>query len=556
MAYDLIIRGGRVIDGTGAAGFTADVAVQEGRIAEIGRVHGPAKRTLNADGLAVAPGIIDNHCHYDAQAIWDPLCTYSCYHGATTVIIGNCSLAIAPAHEYDRDTLLQILSRVEAIPLEALQAGVKWSWETIPEYLETLDRCLGVNIAAFVGHSAVRRYVMGDASQDRHATEEEIAAMKAIVREGIEAGAIGVSFERNLRHFDLHGRLTPTNVASDEELLEIAGIVDELGRGVVQFGGDRTVGRRLAEAINRPVLYGTIGTQAIAPDRWRDQLAEAEEMLRKGRKAYAFVMPRPGDLRYTLKTAQHFDAMPTWKSVMLLPLEERKQAFRDRGVRARLHLEAVETPPDPNLGGDFTRRWDLQFVHKPALPGHEALRGQNVAQIARDQGKDVLDTFLDLALAEDLETEFERREVNSDDAAMAALLTSPYTIIGQSDGGAHVVTRTDYSYSTYLLGHWVREKEIMPLEEGIRKLTSEPAAIFGIPDRGLLQPGKAADIMVFDPGTIGPREQTEADDLPSGARRRKQLAQGIRWTVVNGDVLLDGGQHTGALPGRVVRSAP
>ena len=556
MAYDLIIRGGKVIDGSGSAAFNADVAVQDGRIVEIGRPSGPAKRVLNADGLAVAPGIIDNHCHYDAQVIWDPLCTYSCYHGATTVVIGNCSLALAPAHEHDRDTLVQILSRVEAIPLEALQAGVVWSWETIPQYLDALDRRLGVNVAAFVGHSAVRRYVMGEASQDRHATEDEIAAMKTIIREGIEAGAIGVSFERNLRHFDQRGRLTPANVASDEELFELAGIVDELGRGTVQFGGDRKVGRRLAEAISRPVLYSTIGTQAIAPDRWRDQLAEAEALLRRGRKAYAFVMPRPGDLRYTLKTAQHFDAMPTWKSVMLLSIEERKRAFRDPVVRAKLHVEAVETPPDPNLAGDFTRRWDLQFVHKPALPGNQRFGGRSVAGIAQELNKDVLDAFLDLALGEDLETVFERREVNSDEAGMAALLTSPYTIIGQSDGGAHVVFRTDYSYSTYLLGHWIRQKRIMPLEEGIRKLTSEPAAIFGLEDRGLLQPGKAADIMVFDPETIGPREQEEAQDLPGGASRRKQLAQGIRWTVVNGEVLLDEGEHTGAWPGRVVRGSP
>ncbi|MEK7215796.1 MAG: amidohydrolase family protein [Chloroflexota bacterium] len=553
MAYDLIIRGGKVIDGSGSSGFTADVAVRDGRIVEIGRPSGPARRELNADGLAVAPGIIDNHCHYDAQVTWDPLCTYSCYHGATTVVIGNCSLALAPAHEYDRDTLVQILSRVEAIPLEALQAGVVWSWETIPQYFDAIDRRLGVNVAAFVGHSAVRRYVMGDASQERHATEDEVARMKAIISEGIEAGALGVSFERNLRHFDWQGRLTPTNVASDQELFGLAGIVDELGRGMIQFGGDRAVGRRLAEAIDRPVLYSTIGTQAIAPERWRDQLAETEDLLRRGRKAYAFVMPRPGDLRYTLKTAQHFDAMATWKSVMLLSLEARKRAFRDPGMRAKLHVEAVETLPDTNLAGDFTRRWDLQFVHQPALPAHQRFKGRSVAAIAQELNKDVLDTFLDLALEEDLETVFERREVNSDEAGMAALLTSPYTIIGQSDGGAHVVFRTDYSYSTYLLGHWVREKGIMSLEEGIRKLTSEPAAVFGIENRGLLQPGKAADIMVFDPQTIGPREPEEARDLPSGATRRKQLAQGIRWTVVNGEVLLDHGEHTGALPGQTLR---
>jgi N-acyl-D-amino-acid deacylase len=554
MSYDLIIRNGKIVDGSGIPGFHGDVAVSGGCIVEIGQVSGEARRVLDANGLVVSPGIIDNHTHYDAQVTWDPLCTFSCYHGATTVVIGNCSLALAPAHPEDRETLASVLSHVEAIPLEVIRAGVTWSWETIPQYLNVLDRRLGINVASLIGHSAVRRYVMGEASQERHATDNEVAAMKAIVREGIEAGAVGVSFERNLRHFDWNGRLAPTNVAADAEIFAVAGVVNEVGRGVIQFGGDRKLGAQVAKTSRCPVFYGNITQQAVAPERWREQLAEAECMIRQGYRAYQFVMPRPGDLRYTLKTAQHFDALPTWKSVMLLPLEKRKQAFRDPEVRARLHLEAVETPRDPSRVGDFTRRWDLQFVFRPALPKHQHLKGKSVADIAREQGKDVLDVFLDLSLEEDLETEFERREVNSDEAAMTALLTSPYTVIGQSDGGAHVVFRTDYSYSTYLLSHWVREKGIMSLEEAIRKLTFVPASLFGLFDRGLLRPGMAADLMVFDPETIGPLEPGEAQDLPGGAKRRKQLAQGIEWTVVNGQVLLEKGEHTGVYPGRVARN--
>jgi len=277
--------------------------------------------------------------------------------------------------------------------------------------------------------------------------------------------------------------------------------------------------------------------------------------MRQGHRGYQFVMPRPGDLRYTLRTAQHFDAMATWKNVMLLPHDLRTQAFRDPETRAKLHREAVETPMDTNRAGDFTRRWDLQFVFKPALAKNQHLTGKSVADIAREQNKDVLDAFLDLALEENLETEFERREVNSDQAAMTALLTSPYTVIGQSDGGAHVVFRTDYSYSTYLLSHWVREKEIMSLEDAIRKLTFVPASLFGFSDRGLVRPGMAADLMVFDPATISPLEPGEAHDLPGGAKRRKQLAKGIEWTVVNGQVLMEKGEHTGAYPGKVARSS-
>jgi N-acyl-D-aspartate/D-glutamate deacylase len=554
MPYDLIIKNGKVIDGSGLPGFHGDVAVSGGRIVEVGKVNGEARQVLNADGLVVAPGIIDNHTHYDAQVTWDPLCTYSCYHGITTVVIGNCSLAMAPAHKDDRDVLAGVLSHVEAIPLEAIQAGVKWSWETIPEYLNALDQRLGINVGSLIGHSAVRRYVMGEASQERHATDDEIAAMKAIVREGLEAGSVGVSFERNLRHFDWNGRLAPTNLASDAEIFAVAGVPDEVGRGVIQFGGDRNLSTQVAKTSRRPVFYGNITQQAVAPDKWRKQLAEAENMMRQGHRAYQFVMPRPGDLRYTLKTAQHFDALATWKTVMLLPLEKRKVAFRDPETRAKLHVEAVEMPMDDRRPGEFTRRWDLQFVFKPALAKNQHLKGKSVAEIAREQGRDVLDVFLDLALEEDLETEFERREVNSDEAAMTALLTSPYTVIGQSDGGAHVVFRTDYSYSTYLLSHWVREKEIMSLEDAIRKLTFVPASLFGLSDRGLVRPGMAADLNVFDPATISPLEPGEANDLPGGAKRRKQLAQGIEWTVVNGQVLLERGEHTGAYPGKVARS--
>ena len=554
MAYDLVIKNGKIIDGSGLPGFHGDVAVSGGKIVEIGRVNGEAWRVIDADGLVVAPGIIDNHTHYDAQVTWDPLCTYSCYHGVTTVVIGNCSLALAPAHKGDRDNLAGVLSHVEAIPLEAIQAGVKWSWETIPEYLDSLDERLGLNVASLIGHSAVRRYVMGDASQERHARDDEIAAMKAIVREGIEAGAVGVSFERNPRHFDWDGRLAPTNLAADSEIFAVAGVVDEVGCGVIQFGGDRKLGAQVAKTTRCPVFYGNITQAAVAPDRWRKQLDETESLMRQGHRAYQFVMPRPGDLRYTLKTAQHFDAMPTWKNVMLLPLEMRKEAFRDPETRAKLHKEAVETPMNPNLAGDFTRRWDLQFVFKPALAKNQHLKSKSIAEIAREQNRDVLDTMLDLVLEENLETEFERREVNSDEAAMKALLTSPYTVIGQSDGGAHVVFRTDYSYSTYLLSHWVREKQIMSLEDAIRKLTFIPASLFGLYDRGLVRQAMAADLMVFDPATIAPLEPGEAYDLPGGSRRRKQLAKGIEMTVVNGQVLIEKGEHTGAYPGKVARS--
>jgi N-acyl-D-amino-acid deacylase len=552
MAYDLVVRGGMIIDGSGLPRFRGDVAVQDGRIAVVGKVTGGARRVLDADGLVVAPGVIDNHCHYDAQVTWDPLCTFSCYHGATTVVIGNCSLALAPAHPYDRDSLVSLLSRVEAIPLQALEAGVNWSWETLPEYFDTLNRRLGVNVASFIGHSAVRRYVMGDAAYEREASADEIAQMKNVVREGMDAGAVGISYERNARHFDHQGRVSPTYVASDEERYALAGVLDEVGRGTIQVGGDSKLGARLAQAGGRPVLYGSISQNAADPDGWRRSMNDAEELGRQGLRTFRLLNPQPTILQYTLKTAQHFDAHPTWRSVMMLPLEERKRAFRDPETRAKLHYEVIETPYGG--GGEFTRRWDLQFVFQPALAKNAALRGQSVAQIAEQQGRDVLDAFLDLALEEDLETVFERRESNSDAAAMAEMLHSPHVLVGQSDGGAHVVFRANYSYPTYLLGYWVREAGLLSLEEGVRKLTFDSACVFGLGDRGLLRPGWAADMMVFDPATIGALDVEDSPDLPAGATRRKQLASGIEWTVVNGEVLLERGEHLGSYPGKVIGS--
>jgi len=423
---------------------------------------------------------------------------------------------------------------------------VKWDWETVPQYMDALDRRLGINVACLIGHSAVRRYVMGEPSQEREATEDEIATMKAIIREGIEAGAIGLSFERNLRHFDYQGRLTPTNLASDEEILSLARVVDEVGRGVVQYGGDRAFGPVLAQSIHQPVFYTNITQSVVNPDAWRKSLAEAEALQREGRRSYVFVMTRPGDQRFTMKTAQHFDHMPEWKRVMMLPLAQRTNAFRDPTIRAILRDDAKKGFP--------LARWEAQLVFRPVLPKNQGLTGRSIVTIAAEQGKHVVDALLDLTLEENLETEFERREVNSDDAAMDTLLNSPYTVIGQSDGGAHVLFRTDYSQSTYMLAHWVREKGIMSLEEAIRRMTFLPASLFGLYDKGLVRPGMTADLMVFDPDTIAATEPGEADDLPAGARRRKQLAEGIQWTVVNGEVLMDGGEHTGAYPGKVARS--
>jgi N-acyl-D-aspartate/D-glutamate deacylase len=559
MAYDLLIRNGRVIDGSGMPSFHGDVAVKDGRIVEMGKLGGPARRTINAEGLAVAPGFIDNHCHYDAQVTWDPLCTFSCHHGATTVIIGNCSLALAPARAQDHAVLNQMLARVEAIPLEVLETGLRWSWESIPEYLNAIDRRLGVNVGVLIGHSPVRRYVMGDGSQERaRATGEELDAMKAIVREGMEAGALGISFNRNPGHFDMRGKLLPSCLAPQEELFALAEVLGEVGTGVIQSGAsapfelrDRLCSR-LSQISGRPVIYNQIVYRTNAPDQWREHLAFLEQAVQQGLRSYPLVNPRHISSRFTMKNAQVFDRMPAWSPIMTGPLEGKVKAFRDPEARKRLRAEAVDGSGVPYE--NFSRRWDLMLIAKPALEKNARLKGKSVVQVAQEQGKEVLDAFLDLVLEENLETTFEFSQLGGNDEAMATLLASPYTVVGLSDGGAHLIFDAGYGFSTLFLGHWVREKQVMSLEEAVRKLTFHQASLFGLHDRGLLRPGLAADLVLFDPDIVAPLEQQEVRDLPGGAPRLQQLAQGIEYTVVNGQVLMEHGEHAGAYPGRVLRN--
>ncbi len=557
--YDLLIKNGRVVDGTGMPSYHADVGIADGVIADIGRLEGGARRTIDASGRAVAPGFIDNHSHFDAQVTWDPVCSFSPHHGVTTVIFGNCSLSLAPAREGDRQALARMLSRVEAIPLESLEAGIDWSWTSFGEYLDRLDRRLGVNAGALVGHSAVRRYVMGDESQERElATPEELEAMKELVRDAIRAGALGLSLDRNRGHLDLDGRPIPGIVAPVEELYELATALKAAPAGVIQCGSAYPLeirdgfATRLSEVSGRPVVYNQIVYDPSQPDRWKGHLEIVEQRIREGHRVYPVVNPRPQATRFTMVNAQIFDRLPTWQPVMLGSADEKKAAFRDPEMRRKLHAEAVEGTDLPL--GALAIRWERVVVAKPVLDENAYLSGKSVAAIAEEQGKDVLDAFLDLVLDEDLLTGFTSAQSGGDDGVMRTLLASPHTIIGLSDAGAHVVFEAGYGYATLVLGRWVREEGVLSLEEAVRKLTFMQASIFGIHDRGLLRPGMAADVVVFDPDTVAAREPDETHDLPGGLMRLRQLATGVDFTIVNGQVLIEDGEHTGAHPGRVVRS--
>jgi N-acyl-D-amino-acid deacylase len=507
----------------------------------------------------VSPGFIDFHTHLDAQLLWDPLATSSCFHGVTTVIPGNCGLALAPCKAQHRDTILRSFERVEAISLPALKAGVEWSWTTFPEYLNRLRGRLGVNVATLVGHCALRQFVMGDAATKRAATAVEIQQMKEILKAGVRSGAIGFSTNQNPVHMFADGTPIPSRLATDEEIIELASALGEINRGAVQISrGSLGVSAPIRESVQlfeeisrrsgRPVIWQSIAQRWDKPDDWRQLLGLAKETIDRGVQSYPLCNARLFNNRLTLKNAQVFDDLPTWKTILFLPLEERIKAIKDPETRRKMRYEAVEEKKPSR----FSRRWDLVYMIKASTPANKHLEKKSVAEIARVRGQDVIDAFLDLSLEEGLDTEFQTSSTNGDEQAVAEIICSPYVLVGQSDAGAHLIYDAGFGYATRLLGYWIREKKIMSLEEGVRKLTFMVASIFGLGDRGLLRPGMAADLVLFDPATVRECEPEMVQDLPGNEKRLVQKATGIEMTIVNGEVLIEKGNHTGALPGTVV----
>jgi len=559
MAYDLLIRNGRIVDGSGMPAFRGDVAVMDGKITEIGKLSGPAKRTIDAEGRVVAPGFIDNHCHYDAQVTWDPLCSYSCDHGATTVIFGNCSLSLAPVRKGKEERLSEFLSYVEAIPMEVLRT-VEFGWETVPQYLDQLDHHLGVNVGNLIGHTAVRYYVMGDDCQKRAATDNEIKEMRDLVRDGIKAGALGLSVSRNQGHYDPQGVHIPALWAEEKEIFALGDVLRELGTGLIQSGGGNGAEMksglmsRLSEATGRTVVYNNLSQSMRRPDEWKKQMAQIDATTARGIRAFPMCTPNRITDYFTMRNCQEFRGLPTWHPILIASDEEKLRAYSDPEIRKKLHAEAVEFKVDTPPPGICRSWWDYMEVQAAVLPRNKVFEGKTVGEIAKMQGKGVIDAFLDLVVEENLDTEFLHGEINVDEAAMTQILTYPNAIIGLSDGGAHVQFQSGFGFSTRLLSEWVREKQAMTLEQAVRRLTFDSASIFGLYDRGLLRPGMVADIVIFDPDTVRPLPLEVVHDFPTGAKRIKEPAEGIVATVVNGEVLMEGGKHTGVLPGRVLRN--
>ena len=399
MAYDLLVKNGRVVDGSGMPSFHGDVAVKNGKIVETGKLSGPASRTIDADGLVISPGFVDSHCHYDAQVTWDPLCSFSCYHGATTVIIGNCSLAMAPVRPGTEERLSELLSYVEAIPMEVLRT-VDFSWETIPQYMDALDRRLGVNVGTLVGHSAVRYYVMGDESQGREATAAELEAMREIVSEAITAGALGLSVDRNKGHYDGQGVLTPANWATEEEIFSLGDVLRQLGTGVIQSGGGRAAElnnrlmSRLSEATGRQVLYNHLGQTVRNPNEWKVLMDIVDETSSAGIRAYPMCTPNSTTFSFTMKNCQFFGRIPSWSQILLASDEEKMRAYSDPEVREKLDAAAVQWSSG-TLDDNIARNWyDYIWVNEAILEKNKGLHGKTISEIAREQGKGIIDAFL------------------------------------------------------------------------------------------------------------------------------------------------------------------
>jgi len=559
MAYDLLIKNGRIVDGSGMPAFRGDVGVKDGKIVDIGKLSGPAARTIDADGRVVAPGFIDNHCHYDAQVTWDPLCSYSCDHGATTVIFGNCSLSLAPVRKGKEERLSEFLSYVEAIPMEVLRT-LEFGWETVPQYLDHLDQHLGVNVGNLIGHTAVRYYVMGDDCQKRTATDDEIKEMQDLVRDGMKDGALGLSVSRNQGHFDPQGVHIPAIWADEKEIFALGDVLRDLGTGIIQSGGGNgaemkdALMSRLSEATGRTVVYNNLGQSMRRPDQWKKQMAQVDATTAKGIRAFPMCTPNRITDYFTMRNTQQFRGLPVWHPICLSSPEEMLKAYADPEIRKKLHDEAIEFKNGPAIGLCSTW-WDYMVLQTAVLPKNKQYEGKTLGQIATMQGKGVIDAFLDLAIEENLDSEWLHGENNVDEEAVAKILTYPNAIIGLSDGGAHVQFQSGFGFSTRLLAEWVREKQVMTLEQAVRRLTFDSASTFGLYDRGLLRPGMAADIVIFDPDTVKPLPLEVVHDFPTGAKRIKEPAQGVMMTIVNGEVLLEDGKHTGALPGRVMRNS-
>ncbi len=567
--HDLLIRGGTLIDGTGAESYTGDIAIKDGRIAETGKITGSATRTIDASGLLVAPGWVDIHTHYDGQASWDPLMTPSSWHGVTTAVMGNCGVGFAPAHPHQRQWMLELMEGVEDIPGAVLSEGVKWEWESFPQYLDAVAATPRImDLGAQIPHAAVRVFVMGERGANREeATPDDIAKMAAVVKESIAAGALGFSTSRTFVHRTSRGEQTPTFGVASNELTSISKAVGETGKGVLQMISDFddidaefNILRDCAKVSGRPLSFTLLQRDAM-PEKWRAVMERVAKARTDGMDIKAQVACRPIGMVHGLECSMNpFFLTAGYATIAHLPLAERVIRLSDPAMRARLIREAA-TPPEnwrlASITRDFHKLYPLSSAHANYEPGFE----DSVAGIAQATGRSPEDVAYDLMLEDGGKKKFyfplyNYTENNLD--VVREMLTNPATLLGLGDAGAHCGYICDASYPTYLITHWSRDRERGPklgLEFLVHAQTQRNARGLGMHDRGALLPGMKADINLIDYDRLNLGAPQMTYDLPAGGRRLVQRATGYEATFVAGELVMEKGKATGALPGRLVRSA-
>ena len=567
--YDIIIKDGTIVDGLLTPSYVSDLAIRDGKIAQIGELRGSsASKVLDASGLIVAPGFVDLHTHYDAQIQWDPYLTLSGWHGVTTVAIGNCGFGFAPCRPEDRERAMQSLTRNEAIPYDAMKLGMSWDWVTFPEFLDRMQHRVskGVNMISYVPLTPIYTWVMGwDEAKRRRPTEDELKEMCRLVKEGIAAGGCGWSAQvtgSNSAQRDYDGTPMVTDLMTDEEILTFGRLLAELDQGFIQLtytttGDDGSrldeptleFFTRLAEVCQRPILYQLVTPSDDDPQQHRKKLRWLEESNHSGLKLYGQGFTVRNAQEFSFETWTNFDQSPHWRRVSIGSLEEKKANMRDPDIRARLREEYDNgLQPAATLTGPIADM-TVGEVGSGAL---ERYIGLTIGQIAQQDGKHVIDAMLDIAVADDLRTEFLGRMVHTNPRHTAEVLKSPYCIPGLSDGGAHVKFATLGNFPTDTLTWLVRDEKMLSLEEAHNKLSFLPAFMGGIKDRGFIREGAPADLVVYDLEGLKLLPAEVAHDLPGGDWRRVQRAEGYRWILVNGHVTFEDGKETGSLPGKVL----
>ena len=566
--YDIIIKGGTIVDGLRSPRYVSDLAIKDGKVAKIGGLrNATAGKVLDAEGLIVAPGFVDLHTHYDAQIQWDPYCTLSGWHGVTSVAIGNCGFGFAPCEPKDRDRSMLSLSRNEAIPLKTMQEGMLWDWETFPQFMDSLDRLpKGINVISYVPLTPVYGYVMGwDQAKTRRPTEEELMKMVQLVHEGMDAGACGWSAQvtgANSGQRDYDGTPMITDLMTNDEILAFAKVLGDRDEGFIELAyretgeegqiiEDATMNffEQVAKTANRPVLYQAVSAVANNPELFRMRLRWLEDCAERGVRVYGQGITTRGAFELTFEDWNLFDQSPNWREVTLGTPEVRKNKMQDPEMRRRLREEWDSGVRPGNTVGSVAGL----VVEEVGNAEFERYEGMSIQQIADNEGKHIVDAVLDLAVADNLQTEFMAMNARDNADFASEVLHSPHVIAGLSDGGAHVKFLTFGAYPTDMLIWLVREEGVLSLEEAHNKLSYLPAHVGGFRDRGFIREDAPADIVVYDLNKLKLLPTEVAEDQPGGEWRRIQKAEGYKWTIVNGEVTLEDGEPTGALPGKLLR---